>query len=85
MTELMVPRVQEPEWRRRAACSAPDDLDDFFPRGRPPRRLQDMCAECPVRRECREAALESPWPPFGVWGGETSTELMPEWKARRAG
>ena len=32
-------------------------------------RAKALCADCPIRRECLEAALERQ-EPWGVWGGE---------------
>ncbi|GFM19579.1 transcriptional regulatory protein whib-like whiB7 [Mycobacterium sp. PO1] len=32
-------------------------------------RAKQLCAECPLRRECLTAALERQ-EPWGVWGGE---------------
>lgn len=80
----LVQAIEEPAWRRDARCRAAE-LEEFFPNGRPPARLKALCAECPVRDACRETALESPWQPYGIWGGLTSTELMPEWQQRHEG
>ena len=32
-------------------------------------RAKALCADCPIRRECLDAALERQ-EPWGVWGGE---------------
>ncbi|MCK5756769.1 MAG: WhiB family transcriptional regulator [Mycobacterium sp.] len=32
-------------------------------------RAKELCAQCPLRRECLNAALERQ-EPWGVWGGE---------------
>jgi WhiB family redox-sensing transcriptional regulator len=32
-------------------------------------RAKTLCADCPVRRQCRAAALDRA-EPWGVWGGE---------------
>ena len=32
-------------------------------------RAKELCAQCPLRRECLTAALERQ-EPWGVWGGE---------------
>lgn len=82
--DFLLPVIEEPEWRQRALCNEAG-LEDFFPNGRPPARLKETCAECPVRSECEEFALASPWAPFGIWGGKTSTELMPAWANRHQG
>lgn len=85
LDDFLLPAFAEPAWRRNARCQRPDDLDEFFPNGRPPERLKAMCATCPVRQECEEFALQSPWAPWGIWGGKTSTELMPAWADRHQG
>lgn len=81
LEDFMVARVREPAWRRDALCQQAE-VDEFFPNGRPPQRLKAMCAQCPVRQECLESALDSPWQPYGIWGGLSSSELMPQWAAR---
>lgn len=42
----------------------------------------ETCAACPVRSECLEHALASPWRPYGVWAGVGENELYPLWQAR---
>jgi len=37
-------------------------------------RLFDICAGCPVRRECLRFALTAEFSVMGVWGGTTMTE-----------
>ena len=32
-------------------------------------RATELCADCPIRRECLDSALERQ-EPWGVWGGE---------------
>lgn len=32
-------------------------------------RAQLLCVECPVRRECFDAAMETPVEQYGIWGG----------------
>jgi WhiB family redox-sensing transcriptional regulator len=32
-------------------------------------RAKELCADCPIRRECLDSALERQ-EPWGVWGGE---------------
>jgi hypothetical protein len=81
--DWLVTAIHEPQWRQDALCDKRGD--EFFPEGRPPQRLKETCAKCPVRAECEEFALESPWQPYGIWGGKTSTELMPEWASRHEG
>lgn len=74
--------VLREDWRLNARC-VDEDPADFFPdRGRLPKSCVEPCRECPVRQECLQAALDSPWEPFGVWGGLTQGELQPIWRER---
>jgi WhiB family redox-sensing transcriptional regulator len=65
--------AQASEWRFRARC-ADQDPDLFFPVGtggpamRQTLRAKAVCAQCPVRRECLDWAMET-HQPHGVWGG----------------
>jgi len=65
-------------WRALAACRGMD-TDIFYPegRGRALRMREDIakqiCAECPVARECRQSAAEHP-ERYGIWGGLTEGE-----------
>lgn len=69
------------DWRSRAACLQ-QEPEKFFPAGRPPREQLDVCASCPVRQQCLEFALNSPWQPMGIWGGQTTRQLEPLWRER---
>ena len=40
------------------------------------RKAKAMCARCPVRRECLTAALGSPVPLVGIWGGTLPHERV---------
>lgn len=71
-------------WRASAQCCN-ENPDTFFPRGRPSNDSRRPCVGCPVRDECREFALDSPWEPSGIWGGLTERELRPEWERRHEG
>ncbi len=57
MTKLAVPcHVEDPDlW----FAEDPRDLD----------RAKALCTDCPIRRECLNAALQRQ-EPWGVWGGE---------------
>lgn len=62
------------DWAADAACRGMD-TNLFFPKGtvdRDARRkieaAKKVCAECPVRRQCREVAVGEL---YGVWGGLT--------------
>lgn len=65
-------------WRALAACRGMD-TDIFYPegRGRALRMREDIakqiCDECPVATECRQAAGEHP-ERYGIWGGRTEGE-----------
>ncbi|MGB3699567.1 MAG: WhiB family transcriptional regulator [Gordonia sp. (in: high G+C Gram-positive bacteria)] len=68
------------DWPSRARCRD-SPVDAFYPptgesRGLRRRReelAKQVCAECPVRRQCRDYALAAD-EPYGVWGGMTETE-----------
>lgn len=71
----------ESEWRQRALCcrSAPEN---FFPVNRPSNKARSQCDGCPVREECLDFVLSSPWQPSGIWAGMTAKELTPMWLQR---
>lgn len=67
------------DWQLDARCRGRADLF-FHPHGeREPFRSEreaaakQVCAGCPVRRECRQYALESQ-EPYGLWGGLSEAE-----------
>ena len=41
-----------------------------------------MCPSCPVREQCLEFALESPWQPYGIWGGLSQQAVVKLWRDR---
>jgi WhiB family redox-sensing transcriptional regulator len=65
------------DWRERAACLG-EDPELFFPIGTGPRaerqiaEAKQVCARCPVLRQCRAFALDYAYE--GVWGGTEDTE-----------
>lgn len=68
----------EPTWYDQARCAGyPPEMFFGFTAERPQRKERrerlalEVCAECPVRAECRDAGREEP---FGIWGGTTSEE-----------
>lgn len=70
------------DWQMRAACRDQDTATFFHPdRERGPaharreRRAKQVCAECPVRAQCRAHAL-SVREPYGVWGGLSESERL---------
>jgi WhiB family transcriptional regulator, redox-sensing transcriptional regulator len=69
---------QAESWRANAACRGMD-TDLFYPEGRGRAlRLREqiakqVCADCPVTRECRQFATQYP-ERYGIWGGRTEGE-----------
>jgi WhiB family redox-sensing transcriptional regulator len=69
MSALTVPAVEDMQKLPMLPChvgeadlwfaETPTDLE----------RAKELCAECPIRRQCLAAALERE-EPWGVWGGE---------------
>ena len=72
------------EWRESGACVNADP-DLFFPIGggqwgaRQVRRAQQVCAQCQVRQQCLEFAIDA-GERHGIWGGTTPEERQ---RARR--
>ncbi len=67
-------------WQEEAACRELGSRLFFHPRGEqgPDRERRDeaakeVCALCPVQRDCLRHALEVA-EPFGIWGGLTARE-----------
>jgi WhiB family transcriptional regulator, redox-sensing transcriptional regulator len=67
-------------WQERAACQGSDARLFFGPekervRDRETREgaAKGICASCPVLRDCRSHALQTP-ELFGVWGGLSETD-----------
>ena len=59
-------------WREHAACLG-HDVAMFFPeRNAPTEPALAICATCPVRAECLDAADDD-----GIWGGTTAVERKP--------
>jgi WhiB family transcriptional regulator, redox-sensing transcriptional regulator len=68
------------EWQLEGSCRAADPRLFFHPEGErgPARRERDaaakeICATCPVLRQCRAHAL-AVREPYGIWGGLTEDE-----------
>jgi WhiB family redox-sensing transcriptional regulator len=60
-------------WVELALCPQVDG-DLFFPeKGGSVREAQKVCADCPVRAECLQYALDN-GERFGVWGGMSDRE-----------
>lgn len=72
------PSRQDHSWQSQAECIG-SDPELFYPeRNRSLYRLQVMaakaiCADCPVRTECLDNAIEQS-DVFGIWGGLTAEE-----------
>ena len=72
------------DWQAQSACSRVDPSLFFSGEGggRVGTAYEGVCSSCPVRDACLEFALESPWRPYGVWGGRSASDLYPEWQRR---
>ncbi|CAL9408558.1 WhiB family transcriptional regulator [Streptomyces sp. enrichment culture] len=74
--------IGDTSWQPHGACHGmdPDDADaTFFPLPRDYEAIADakeLCAMCPVRRDCLNYALENDLKE-GVWGGLTAEEREP--------
>ncbi|MFQ5967107.1 MAG: WhiB family transcriptional regulator [Acidimicrobiia bacterium] len=65
--------IDDLSWQDKASCSGAD-ADLFFPeRGASTRQAKAICAECEVRVECLEFALQHS-EKFGIWGGLSERE-----------
>ncbi|WP_068925061.1 WhiB family transcriptional regulator [Planobispora rosea] len=60
-------------WMEQARCAEVDPELWFPEKGGSPRKAQAICADCPVRTECLEWALDA-HEEFGVWGGLSEME-----------
>lgn len=74
------PQAEKWEWQLLGSCRGKDTDVFFHPEGeRGPSRVnrenaaKAICAGCPVRMHCREAALAAR-EPYGVWGGLSEHE-----------
>lgn len=89
---LLATAMRRVPWFAEAACgdTNPDgslvhDPEIFHPeKGGSVEPAKAVCADCLVRDECREWALESN-ETRGVWGGMSATERRVERKRRQAG
>jgi WhiB family redox-sensing transcriptional regulator len=65
--------LQPLEWQVNARCTEVDP-EIFFPeRGGSSRAARAVCADCKVRLECLEYALNNK-EQFGIWGGTSERE-----------
>lgn len=71
--ELLATLLARPEWHDRAACRSHPDPTIFFPeRGHPGTMAKAVCAACPTRAECLDAAMNTN--EHGIWGGTAGLE-----------
>jgi len=65
--------LEDLPWAADAKCLQADP-DTFFPeKGGSTREAKRICAQCPVRAECLEYALDND-ERFGIWGGLSERE-----------
>lgn len=77
-------RVERPAWQKRKACIG-EPTTTFYPAPGDTallRKAKSICANCPVRKECLEYALENS-ERFGIWGGKSARERMLILRAQR--
>ena len=80
LTRLPGPNADLWDWQLDAACRAVDVSTFFHPEGergaaraRRDAAAKEVCASCPVQRQCLDHALKVE-EPYGVWGGTTEEE-----------
>ena len=89
--QTISPLMHEDGWQGRAACRGSDAGLFFAPGSSEQKEEKDareviaksFCADCPVRKECLDFALDTR-EPYGIWGGLNETERR-RMLARRAG
>lgn len=65
--------IGELSWQDYANCRGAD-ADLFFPeRGASTRKAKSICAECEVKQQCLDYAIEM-GEKFGIWGGLSERE-----------
>lgn len=80
MPTLPNPLAEQWDWQLRASCRSADAAI-FYPPNESRGDLREgieteakaVCRDCPVRRQCRDHALEA-GEPYGIWGGTTPKE-----------
>ena len=71
-TDLATVGVVADGWRCRAACRSMDAAIWYpHPDAIKKPRAVAICAECPVRQQCLDHALQRR-EPLGIWGGKTA-------------
>ena len=70
--------LDELSWQHSAACRGVENPDElFFPERNaysPLKITKEMCASCPVRRDCLGYALK--YNVKGIWGGTTEKDRL---------
>ena len=73
MQRITTRLLQPVEWQNDARCTEVDP-EIFFPeRGGSSRAARTVCAQCNVRAQCLEYALNNK-EQFGIWGGTSERE-----------
>lgn len=73
MQRITTRLLQPVDWQGAAAC-AEVDPEIFFPeRGGSSKAARTVCAQCSVRAQCLEYALNNK-EQFGIWGGTSERE-----------
>jgi WhiB family redox-sensing transcriptional regulator len=80
VSRLPAPRSEDWDWQMKGACRGLDSATFFHPenergpsRARRERAAKQVCASCPVTRQCLNWALQTR-EPYGVWGGKSTEE-----------
>lgn len=71
-------------WRPWSNCRGIDPELFFADKGRISNSALEPCRSCSVRDSCLEFAINSPWEPFGVWGGLQAQQVRQMWRRRQA-
>jgi WhiB family redox-sensing transcriptional regulator len=77
------------DWRLRSKCRGTDEPDAWFPHYAEERNIDTkavlaLCASCPVRWECHQAAINSGRDEHGIWGGYTESQRREHQRGRTA-
>lgn len=66
------------DWWSRGQCKGEDPALFEIPNN----KAKKICAACPVREECLQHAMDSPWVPYGIWAGLSQKEVRRQWRER---
>ncbi|AEG81007.1 WhiB family transcriptional regulator [Corynebacterium ulcerans] len=77
---LPAPQAQLWDWQLHGACRGTQSEIFYHPEGERglarrsrERKAKEICALCPVMRNCRQHALQYA-EPYGIWGGLSESE-----------